>query len=88
MLYGTHKIFLDSFHRPVFHLHLRPETDPVSETSCFLEYRTGEKVQKNAVSSVHRTDEFHTTQSKKKIIIIIIIITINIISDLFIYTFS
>jgi hypothetical protein len=28
-------------------------TDPVSETSCFLEYRTMEKVQKNSVNSVH-----------------------------------
>jgi hypothetical protein len=36
------------------HLHLRTETDPVSETSCFLEYRTMEKVQKNSVNSVHR----------------------------------
>jgi hypothetical protein len=28
------------------HLHLRTETDPVSETSCSLEYQTMEKVQK------------------------------------------
>jgi hypothetical protein len=28
------------------HLHLRTDTDPVSETSCSLEYRTMEKVQK------------------------------------------
>jgi hypothetical protein len=28
------------------HLHLRTETDPVSETSCLLEYRTMKKVQK------------------------------------------
>jgi hypothetical protein len=28
------------------HLHLRTETDPVSETSCFLEYRTMEKSRK------------------------------------------
>jgi hypothetical protein len=34
------------------HLHLRTETDPVSEMSCFLEYRTMEKVQKNSVNSV------------------------------------
>jgi hypothetical protein len=34
------------------HLHLRTETDPVSETSCFLEYRTMEKVQKISVNSV------------------------------------
>jgi hypothetical protein len=34
------------------HLHLRTETDPVSETSCFLEYRTMEEVQKNSVNSV------------------------------------
>jgi hypothetical protein len=28
------------------HLHLRTETDPVSETACSLEYQTMEKVQK------------------------------------------
>jgi hypothetical protein len=32
--------------------HLRMETDPISETSCFLEYKTMEKVQKNSVNSV------------------------------------
>jgi hypothetical protein len=35
------------------HLHLRTETDPVSETSCFLEYRTLENIQKNSVSTVY-----------------------------------
>jgi hypothetical protein len=34
------------------HFYLRTETDPVSETSCFLEYRTMEKVQKNSMNSV------------------------------------
>jgi hypothetical protein len=28
------------------HLHLKTETDPVSETSCFLKYQTMGKVQK------------------------------------------
>jgi hypothetical protein len=35
------------------HLHLRTETDPVSETSCSLEYQTMEKVQ-NPSNSVCR----------------------------------
>jgi hypothetical protein len=37
---------------PVFspHLRLRTETDPVSETSCSLEYQTMEKVQKPSKS--------------------------------------
>jgi hypothetical protein len=30
----------------------RTETDPVSETLCFLEYRMMEKVQKNSVNPV------------------------------------
>jgi hypothetical protein len=33
----------------LLHLHLRTETDPVSETSCSLEYQTMEKVQKKTV---------------------------------------
>jgi hypothetical protein len=34
------------------HLYLRTETDPVSETSCFLGYKTMEKVHKNSVNQV------------------------------------
>jgi hypothetical protein len=41
------------------HLHLRTETDPVSEKSCFLEYRTMEKVQKYSVNSVHYSITSH-----------------------------
>jgi alpha-D-ribose 1-methylphosphonate 5-triphosphate diphosphatase PhnM len=44
------------------HLHLRTETDPVSETSCFLEYRTMEKVQKNSVNSVQHTPSSESFQ--------------------------
>jgi hypothetical protein len=43
-------------------LHLRTETDPVSETSCFLEYRTMEKVQKNSVNSVQYTQLFNRSR--------------------------
>jgi hypothetical protein len=37
---------------PLERAHLRTETDPISETSCFFKYRTMEKVQKNSVNSV------------------------------------
>jgi hypothetical protein len=44
------------------HLHLRTETDPVSETSCFLENRMMEKVQKNSVNSVQHTPSSESFQ--------------------------
>jgi hypothetical protein len=44
------------------HLRLRTETDPVSETLCFLEYRTMEKVQKISVNSVQHTPSSESFQ--------------------------
>jgi hypothetical protein len=41
------------------HLHLRTETDPVSETSCSLEYQTMEKVQNPSNSVILTVMYFH-----------------------------
>jgi hypothetical protein len=41
---------------------MRKETDPVSETSCFLEYRTMEKSRKNSVNSVQHTPSSESFQ--------------------------
>jgi hypothetical protein len=44
------------------------ETDPVSEMSCFLEYWTMEKVQKNPVNSVQFTYDTYVSASPKNVI--------------------
>jgi hypothetical protein len=68
-IYRIHRIFLDFLHRLLFQKSRRlgkwisfspqakvgEKAPPVSETSCFLEYRTMEKVQKNSVNSVQHT---------------------------------
>jgi hypothetical protein len=46
---------------------------PVSETSCFLEYRTMEKVQKNSVNSVQHTASSKSFQVYSRVVSVLLV---------------